>query len=111
MFLLHSIDSTLMEVHLLLAQVYISQNEYELAASTLENGLSCNFKVSEFAGIRSSKLGNSNLNGIMNCPTLAGSGASEVSAFAGEGAKTKGRFEECFEVTPNGIIPYKRLGR
>jgi len=39
------LDSTLIEAHLLLAQVHISQEELELASQALDNSLSCNFKV------------------------------------------------------------------
>ncbi|CAG7785177.1 unnamed protein product, partial [Allacma fusca] len=42
-----TIDSSLLEAHLLMAQVQLAQSEYKLASQTLENALSSNFKVRE----------------------------------------------------------------
>lgn len=42
------IDSSLMGVSLLLGQIHISQSEFDLASSALDNGLSSNFKVFHF---------------------------------------------------------------
>ncbi|ODN01250.1 Tetratricopeptide repeat protein 21B [Orchesella cincta] len=42
-----NIDTSMIEVYLLMAQVHISQNEFDAASHALDNGLSCNFKIRE----------------------------------------------------------------
>ncbi|CAL8141155.1 unnamed protein product [Orchesella dallaii] len=42
-----NIDSSMIEVYLLMAQVHIAQNEFDAASHALDNGLSCNFKIRE----------------------------------------------------------------